>query len=254
MSTLKHKLLKLKEVLEKGMKNGGIGGKGSVKSGAILPSLPKIGSVNNNSATPSTGISQGSKKDPMKQAEQTQNKDIKDIKMKEAQAHLKAPKGTEMIKFDNNGQWSLEKMKDRETAVPGVSEMGIEARRGTGKPALETGYHRVTDADTHKETARQIARDNLAETKSIKPNFPKDIKKSGYKGYTDTDNIKRKANNTTETTGIHTMNSIKQYGGSGPNAASKEAAEMKAKSKKNPVKVYSKEEIAQINAERSKKD
>jgi len=32
----------------------------------------------------------------------------------------------------------------------------------------------------------------------------------------------------------------------------KEATEMRRKSKKNPVKVYSKEEIAAINAERNK--
>lgn len=256
MDSLKDKLLKLKESLSKGMKNGGIGGPGSVKAGASLPSLPKVGSTNNNSSTPSTGISQASKKNPVKSAEQTMNSDIKDRKIKEAQAAMKTPQlqkqgdYLEIFKTDANGQWSLEKMKHRETAVPGVSEMGIEARRGTGKPSSETGYARVTSPDKHKETARQIARENLAETKSIKPKLPKDVKKSGYKGYTESDNARRKANNLGEETGIHTMNRIKSYGGSGPNAAARQAAKDKAKSKKNPVKVFTPEEIAAENKKR----
>lgn len=199
MSSLEDKLLKLKEILEKGMKNGGIGGPGAVKiKGAILPSInnlvPKVG---NNSATPSIGISQESKKNPIKQAQQTQNKDIKDIKMKEAQATLAlkkdevAPDGSnnretyekEFVKFDDNGQWSLDK--------------------------------------------------------------------SGYKGYSPEDNARRKANNLSESTGINSMNRIKQYGGSGPNAASREAAKMKAKSKKNPVKIFTPEEISQENQKRN---
>lgn len=186
METLKDKLLKLKENLTKGMNNRGIGGKGSVKLGAILPSIKSVTTTKkktgNNSSTKSTGISQPSKVNPIKSAEQTQNKDIKDVKMKEAQI---AMKGSPMVKFDDNGQWSLDK--------------------------------------------------------------------SGYKGYTETDNIRRKKNNMSENTGISSMNRIKQYGGSGPNAASKEAAEMKRKSKKNPVKVFSAEEIAAENAKRAKK-
>lgn len=186
MDELKDKLLKLKESLAKGMKNSGIGGKNSVKLGSILPSLKAVTTAGkktgNNSSTKSTGISQKSKVNPIKSAEQTHNKDIKDIKMKEAQAAMKGP---QMIKFDDNGQWSLDK--------------------------------------------------------------------SGYKGYSETDNIKRKKNNLSEDTGIHSMNRIKQYGGSGPSAANKEAAAMKRKSKKNPVKEFSAEEIAAINAERAKK-
>lgn len=176
MKTLKDKLLKLKETLEKGMKNGGIGGPGAVKLGAILPSIKKVTSAGkkpgNNSSTSSTGIAQGSKKNPLKSAEQTQNKDIKDIKMKEAQAAMKGP---EMIKFEKNGQWSVEKAdyKSRETAVPGVSEMGIEARRAQKKPTIERGYHRVAAPEKHMEAAKDIARQSLKETKEIKPKLPK---------------------------------------------------------------------------------
>ena len=187
MDSLEDKLLKLKELLEKGMNNAGLGGIGSVKAGAILPSIakPKLpGSTN--SKTPSIGSAPKSKKNPIKQAEQTQNKDIKDIKMKEAQEAMRAQK-PELVKFDENGQWSIEK--------------------------------------------------------------------SNYIGYTPEDNARRKANNLSEDTGIKTMNRIKQYGGSGANAAAKEAAEMRRRSKANPVKEFTPEQIAEINAQRnSKKD
>jgi len=64
MDKLKDKLLKLKEELSKGMKNGGLGGPGSVKAGAVKPSMPKLSKPGNNSSTTSTGISQPSKKNP----------------------------------------------------------------------------------------------------------------------------------------------------------------------------------------------
>lgn len=180
---LEKKLKELKELLEKNMSNKGLGGPGSIKAGAVLPSIntmtPKVG---NNSKTPSVNPAQPSKKNPVKQAEQVQNKDIKDIKMKEAQATLALKKDEEVIKFDENGQWSLDK--------------------------------------------------------------------SGYKGYTDADNARRKANNLGEETGIHSMNRIKQYGGSGPNAAARDAAKMKAKSKKNPVKTFTPEEVEAENIKR----
>jgi len=187
MDELKDKLLKLKEGLAKAMKQGGIGGKGAVKLGAILPTIKSVTTAGkpggNNSKTPSLGITQPSKKNPVKQAEQIQNKDLKDIKMKDAQAQIKAQP---MVKFEKNGQWSIEK--------------------------------------------------------------------SGYKGYKPEDNARRKANNTGEKTGIHTMDSVKQYGGSGVNAISREVKELKRKTRKNPVKIYSKEEIAAINEENKKKE
>jgi hypothetical protein len=92
MEELEKKLKRLKELLEKGMQNAGIGGPGSVKAGMVLPSISKLpkpghtsvaGKVKIPNATPAT------KKNPIKSAEQTHNKDIKDIKMKEAHAQLK---------------------------------------------------------------------------------------------------------------------------------------------------------------------
>jgi len=74
----------------------------ALKNQSILPSIkttdssiPKI----NSPQSKIPGVSQGSKKNPIKVAEQTQNKDIKDIKMKEAQQQFKINKST--------GQWSL---------------------------------------------------------------------------------------------------------------------------------------------------
>lgn len=170
MDELSKKLTKLREALEKAMKQGGLGGSGSVKAGAVLPSinkLPKPGNNSNASKTGMPGIGQSSKKNPIKSAEQTQNKDIKDIKMKEAQAALKI-KGPEMIKFEKNGQWSV-------------------------------------------------------------------VEKSNYKGYNAADNAKRKANNLSTDTGLSSMPRVKQYGGSGPSSASKEAAKAKQASAKNEV-------------------
>lgn len=69
---------------------------------------------------------------------------------------------------------------------------------------------------------------------------------SNYIGYTQSDNERRKSNNMVlgkEDNLPKTMNRTKQYGGSGVSAASKEAKEMRAKSKRNPVKVFTKEEI-----------
>lgn len=59
---------------------------------------------------------------------------------------------------------------------------------------------------------------------------------SYYEGYTEADNVKRKSNNIDDT-GMQSMPRVKEYGGSGPSAAAKEAKVMKAKSKKNPIKV-----------------
>lgn len=170
------------------MSNSGIGGKGAVKAGFALPGLksPSIPKPSNASKAGKVGIpgtTTQSKTNPIKSAEQTHNKVLKDKKMKEAQSSMKP---IEMIKYDSNGQWSFAKEEDN-------------------------------------------------------------IEKSGYEGYTPEDNARRKAKNTGETTGIHTMDSIKTYGGSGPSAATKEAKEMRSKSKKMPVKVYSPEEIAEMN-------
>ena len=103
-----------------------------------------------------------------------------------------------------------------------------------------------------KEAHSQLALKPMQkeESISIAKNGQWELDKSGYKGYTPEDNARRKANNVGETD-IKSMPSIKQYGGSGPDAASREAAQMKARSKKNPVKVYTPEEIKALNEKQS---
>ena len=164
---LKRSIKERWEELKKAMKNGGIGGPGSVKAGAVLPSISKLSKPGNNSLATSINIpsvKQPSKKDPIKSAEQTQNKDIKDLKMKEAQAALKTP---EMVKFEKNGQWSLTK--------------------------------------------------------------------SGYKGYSDADNARRKMKNLGEETDVKSMPRIKEYGTSANVQATEQARQAKAASAKNEV-------------------
>jgi hypothetical protein len=94
--------------LKKGMVNSGLGGVGSVKAGAVLPNKISIPKSSNNSAASKVkipNVAPQSKKDPMRSIAQTQNKDIKDLKMKEANAHF----DNQVIKYDANGQWNLEK-------------------------------------------------------------------------------------------------------------------------------------------------
>jgi hypothetical protein len=122
-SSLEQKLIKLKESLSKAMNNSGIGGAGSVISGALLPNLNKPKNVNNNSLASKIkipGLESGSKKNPMKQIQQIKNKDIKDMKMREAQSALKTP----MLKVENNGQRSLNEISKSES-----------------KPNFEGDYH-----------------------------------------------------------------------------------------------------------------
>ena len=73
----------------------------ALKAQATLPTIksPEVKLPQVKSQLKAPGIQQGSKKNPLKVAEQTQNKDVKDIKMKEAQDHLKINKST--------GQWKL---------------------------------------------------------------------------------------------------------------------------------------------------
>lgn len=76
---------------------------------------------------------------------------------------------------------------------------------------------------------------------------------SNYIGYKLEDNIKRKSNNINsgkEDNLPQTMMRTKEYGGSGPSAAAREAKKYKQMSKQNPVKVYTKEEIAEYLAKK----
>jgi hypothetical protein len=446
MDKLEENLLQIKDLLEKGMNNAGIGGPGAVKAGAVLPSInkmPKLGNVSIAGKVKIPGQASISKKNPINVAEQTHNKDIKDIKMKEAHANIVMQKSDE-ISIADNGQWSLNEeylnkgkmMQGIKTAALGsalaigamapqakassfdnqvnitptttiqntasntegsaikapkiLNNLEIEARdkyqarpnentakmplnqiRMANKQIMSNYLNNVNDpgdstryedshdqfkkdfphvalypepvaksdevsiidngqwffnksilpdptktmqreleskhekaepefsgvehleylrheshengirrkegknlqdanikiAKRHIEGAKKAhkannkdatkayinaAKEALNVKKSLKERLDdivETLDKSNYPGiYDQSDNAKRKAKNTGETTGIHSMDNVKSYGGSGPSAAAKEAKIMRAKSKKMPVKVFSPEEIAQINA------
>lgn len=236
---LSKKLAELKELLSKGMKNAGLGGPGSVKAGAVLPGISKLPKPGNNSLASKVGmpsVGQSSKKNPMKSAEQTQNKDIKDLKMKEAQAALKA-KAPEMVKFEKNGQWSIqvapEGSKNRESYQREFEKMEGDQ--------YESAPDRTIEGATTNETYGRGSDLNIAS--ADRPGAG--VEKSGYKGYDEKDNVRRKAKNLTTETGVKAMPRVKQYGTSASVQASREAAKDKAKSKKNPVKVMTGKDIPQ---------
>lgn len=71
------------------------------------------------------------------------------------------------------------------------------------------------------------------------------LEKSKYDGYDPNDNTRRKANNLdVEQSPIKTMSRVKKYGGGGPNALKRQVKELERKSKKSPVKSYSKEDYS----------
>jgi hypothetical protein len=85
---LKRSLKERWEDLKKAMNMGGIGGVGSVKAGNLLPNRIETKKKSGLKIKSGKGIAPESKKDPIKSAQQTQNKDIKDMKLKEAQQEL----------------------------------------------------------------------------------------------------------------------------------------------------------------------
>lgn len=235
MEDLIKKLKELKELLEKGMNNAGLGGTGSVKAGKVLPSISKLPKPGNNSLAGKVkipNVAPVSQKDPIKSIEQTQNKDIKDLKMKEAQAHFsKDEDGPKPRALNEGPMYHIHQGSLRVTSRP-LSLKEINDKH-SGIKAVEAAGYRVIP---HKETI------------TVKKNGQwelDDMEKSGYKGYTPEDNARRKANNIDDT-GIQAAPRVKAYGGNGPSAASREAAQLKAKSKKNPVKVYTPAEIAAL--------
>lgn len=91
--TLLEKTLDIcEDKLDKSMSNSGLGGVGSVRSGnAVLPNKtakPKMSNNSKSSKIKIPSVGQPSKKDPLKSIQQTHNKDVKDIKMKEALANV----------------------------------------------------------------------------------------------------------------------------------------------------------------------
>lgn len=137
--------------LKKGMMNSGLGGAGSVKAGAVLPNKISIPKSSNNSAASKIkmpGVALQSKKDPMRSIAQTQNKDIKDLKMKEAHAQF----GGQVVKFEDNGQWNLEKRCwEGYEPVPGKKAYSDNSCRPIKKKECECDSCECSSKDDNKQ-------------------------------------------------------------------------------------------------------
>lgn len=70
----------------------------------------------------------------------------------------------------SRNNFSRDHLKDQETAVQGVSDRGIEARRGNQG---HIGYARVVSPEEHKQKARSYFRSIKNSQSTIKPNLPK---------------------------------------------------------------------------------
>jgi hypothetical protein len=189
--------------LSKAMSNSGIGGVGSVKAGAVLPNKvpkgPKIGHNSLASKVKIPSVTNQSKKDPMRSIQQIQNKDIKDLKMKEAAAAL-----VPVVKFEKNGQWSLDKADELPPPIPEEARSQERERASDGRtPGPQYWeYPDSEQSNTPKSTidrwndeaeANYVKRKKEAEsqqkeplaasrTKNIKDKLEK-FKKRCWKGY-----------------------------------------------------------------------
>jgi hypothetical protein len=237
--SLVKKLILLKEALEKSMSNSGLGGAGSVKAGAVLPNralrIPKPGNNSLASKVKIPSIAPQSKKDPIKSIQQVQNKDIKDLKMKEAHARF-----GEVMKTLPNGQWSLDKGQQE-------CDCDLEKRCWEGyKPT--PGKKAYSDDSCQPIKKKECQCEDMSKSEDLQSsaNDQWSLEKSKYPGVYDiNDNARRKANNVdAEQSPIQASPRVKKWGGSGVNAANREAQDMKIKSKKSPVKSYSKEDYS----------
>lgn len=129
MDKIKDKIDKLEELIK--------GLKANIQSAPVLPSIKqsKLQGIKPPPVTnkmPSAPAPKG-QKNPVKQAEQVQNKDIKDMKMREAREALKINKST--------GQWSLEKKE--EGSAPDMYHIHKDGMRITDKPLSLKDIHQV---------------------------------------------------------------------------------------------------------------
>ena len=249
------------EKLEKTMKNGGLGGAGSVKmDGAVMPTRNTLSQLGHNSAASKIkipSVAQSSKKNPIKSAQQIHNKDIKDIKMKEAQREL-----AEVVKTLPNGQWKLVKTDNGAKENVEIFSKSIEESKPKTvvrklKKSLEErleilekrcwkGYEPTPGKKAYDEGSCRPIKKKECECDDCECDS---VEKSKYPGVYDiNDNARRKANNVdAEESPIQSMKRVKKYGAGGPSKLDDTVKELRSKSKKQPVKVYTKEELDEIN-------
>jgi hypothetical protein len=165
------------------------------------------------------------------------------------------------------------KLIDENKDKPAINRLAAsEDSKKEGTPELDykdtAGY---ADAHKQKELIRPASHFDINEWDKIEPanrlaaseddkevckcgeNGQWAIEKSKYIRYSIPDNIKRKENNIEDAgdTGHQSMPRQKKWGGSGVDAATEEAKKLHQKSKAQPVKIYTPEEIAEY--EKNKK-
>lgn len=197
----------------------------------------------------------------------------------------------EKIDYFANGQWDireLDKSDDTTTEWSGTERRNkmnlnvspIKERRGqkkevqlsypykeskaqakddlqSAKTSIENAkrHHKRGDKDDyHHALDTGKAYLNRAKEGLKKPKKEK-VAKSGYKGYTEADNIRRKAKNISDKGegDVQSMPRIKRWGKKTTGTdLDRQVKEMKRKTKKSPVKVYTKEEIQAYEKQKRK--
>lgn len=123
------------------------------------------------------------------------------------------------------------------TQIPGVKPLKLPGLKKPSKKDPVKQAEQVKD----KSMKDQAMQDAASEIKIEKSTGQWKIEKSGYKGYTNEDNIKRKAKNIEgeKDTGIKTMNRTKKW--TAPKVEASKQKEMKDFNRKSKVKEWSKE-------------
>jgi hypothetical protein len=183
----------------------------------------------------------------------------------------------ECMGLNKGGQWSIHKNDDKTvTSSKTITDKyyaGLKQdKHKSGKKKLQirlkmaaanlaTSKFKYRSQPAHLQSnvehmngiKQQITRDTEAhaDLKSQLKNHIKNkpMKKSNYDGYTEADNIKRKKNNieTGDTGKIKVLPRTKKYSKTGADKLSRDVKDLKRKSKKSPVKIFTPEEIAEIN-------
>ncbi len=178
MSDIDKKIKKLEELI-KGLKS-------NIQSNSVLPSIKqsKLEGVKapSSGSTKLPGMSPGNKKSPIKQAEQIQNKDIKDMKMREAREALNVNKST--------GQWSIEKKAPKgvdsdkhERCVMDVKDKGhnVGSARAICTSAMKKEEKPIDTYHIHQGSARITSKPLTIKEIDEKHGGVKKLEGAGYR-------------------------------------------------------------------------
>jgi hypothetical protein len=166
---------------------------------------------------------------------------------------IKAKMMEEMNRRGMGGKQIADHYRDIDDNIPAKQRSNIKRSLKAQEPKQVKAAEPKPTAPklTVVKTASEIADDLI---KSLDDLVKSNYGPKGYGLYTSTDNIKRKAKNTgDEIADIGGNKNVKAYSSkpgqlSAKSQAKLEAARDKAKSAKNPVKIYTPEEVAELNA------